>query len=119
MKETLRIVMPWFGGCLGTLLLLFFVLAYLLDDGRQALCDKAVEKAMKDKPAYKLLEIIPGEQEEPTEGRAISTFKYIYRYYPTDVRSNLHVGVLECDYVDGNRNPVDIHSVKEIDRLAQ
>lgn len=113
-KETLRIVLPWAGGCLGLLVLIFGVLAYLLNDGRRDLCDKAVEAAMKDKVSYILYEVISDEEEGAAEGRGISSFKYIYRYYNYDDGRNLHVGLLECDYVDGDTNPVHFHRWNEI-----
>lgn len=63
MKETLRIVMPWLGGCLALLMLtgalLYALVEIFFDDGRQALCDKEVEAAMQGKPSYKLLDVIP------------------------------------------------------------
>lgn len=113
MKETLRIVMPWTGGCLGLLVLIFGVLAYLFDDGRQALCDKAVEKAMKDKASYVLLEVIEDEDEGPKEGRGISWFKYIYRYYAGSFE--LRVGALQCTYIDDGHDTVYISDQKQLE----
>ena len=118
MKETLRLVMPWVGGCIGLLLLLaallYIVIEFAFDDGRQALCDKAVETAMKSKKSYKLLEVIADEDEGPKEGRGLSSFKYVYRYQPTGYGSAIRVGILECDYVDDGRNNVEIHGKNEM-----
>lgn len=119
MKETLRIVMPWAGGCLGLLLLLcvllYTLIAFVFDGGRQALCDKAVATAMKGKQSYKLLEIIPDWEEREVEGRGLSSFTYIYRYQPGGFGSNIHVGLLYCNYTDGDHNPVHLHGKKEIE----
>lgn len=118
MKETLRIVMPWVGGCLGLLLLLcallyaFVELAF--DDRGQALCDNEVEAAMKGKASYKLLEVIPDWKESNVEGEGVSSFKYIYRYQPSGYGSDFRVGLLYCNYVDRDHNPVYLIGKKEI-----
>lgn len=84
-------------------------------DERQALCDKAVETAMKSKASYKLLEVIPDWEEREVEGRGLSSYKYIYRYYKGGFGTDIRVGLLECRYADGDRNPVYIYGRKEIE----
>lgn len=84
-------------------------------DERQDLCDKAVEDAMKGKASYKLLEVIPDWEEREVEGKGISSYKYIYRYYKGGFGTDIRVGVLECDYVDTGRNTIHIHGKKEIE----
>ena len=84
-------------------------------DERQDLCDKAVETAMKDKASYKLLEVIPDWKEQEVEGKGISSYKYIYRYYKGGFGTDIRVGLLECHYVDGDRKPVYLYGKEEIE----
>lgn len=118
MNETLRIVIPWVGGCLAVLMLLgavlYILIIFAFDDGRQALCDKAVETAMKSKKSYKLLEVIADEDEGPKEGRGLSSYNYIYRYQPSGYGSAIRVGILGCIYGDGDQR-VEIYYKKEIE----
>ena len=81
-------------------------------DERQDLCDKAVETAMKDKPSYKLLEVIPDWKEREVEGKGISEYKYIYRYYIGS--SELHVEGIQCIYGDGDQQ-VEIYGKREFE----
>lgn len=119
MKETLRISMAWVGGCLALLIflcaLLYALVEFAFDDGRQALCDKEVEAAMKGKPSYKLLDVIPDWEERNVEGKGLSSFTYIYRYQPHGFGSATRVGLLYCNYVDGDHNPIYLEGKKEIE----
>lgn len=94
-------------------LILFMALLASACDERQALCDKEVEAAMKGKPSYKLLEIIPDWQEYNREGEGIVSFKYLYRYQPSGYGSDFRFGVLRCSHVDGDKR-AEVYYKKEI-----
>jgi len=92
------------------LLLSFFLLAGC--DKRRSLCDDAVDLAMKGKPSFKILEVISDEDERPVEGKGISQYKYIYRYYAG--QANLVVSASQCIYGDGD-GKVEIYGTKEFE----
>lgn len=79
-------------------------------DDRKALCDKAVDSAMKGKASYQLFEVISDEDERPVEGKGVSQYKYIYRYYNNNL--DLVVGAKRCIYDDGGQE-VEIYGQKE------